>query len=516
MQRSDVKLGTRLGAAFLALVLLTAGLGAFAVDQLARVDAHLEMIARDNLPGVELVGRLRFTANRLRRAEADQVLAADAAQRAAVAQRFDELRGTLAAQQTAYEALVSSGEERQAYERYSQHRDAYVVALGQSLALARGGSFEAARTFYREQSASAFDAMADDLTRLCDLNVAAAAAAHRAAQATYASARGWTVGLVAAACALALGLALLIVRSVTRQLGGEPAEAAALARQVAAGELGAAVRLRPGDGSSLMAQLKTMQDSLAQVVAGVRHNADSVATASAQIAQGNNDLSARTEEQASALEQTAASMEQLGATVRQNADSARQANQLALGASAVAARGGAVVGDVVQTMQGINDSSRRIADIIGVIDGIAFQTNILALNAAVEAARAGEQGRGFAVVATEVRNLAQRSAGAAREIRSLIQTSVERVERGTVLVDRAGATMGEIVSSTCRVADIVGEISAASAEQSAGVAQVCDAVAQMDRATQQNAALVEESAAAAESLRHQAHQLVSAVAVFRC
>lgn len=265
----------------------------------------------------------------------------------------------------------------------------------------------------------------------------------------------------------------------------------------------------------LVGALDRMRKELSNVVAVVRQNSDSVATASAQIAQGNQDLSGRTEQQASSLQQTAASMEQLGSTVTQNADNARQANQLAQGASTVAARGGEVVAQVVDTMRGINDSSRKIADIISVIDGIAFQTNILALNAAVEAARAGEQGRGFAVVAGEVRNLAQRSAEAAKEIKSLISTSVERVEQGTELVDQAGATMQEIVASIRRVSDIIGEISAASTEQSSGVAQVGQAVAQMDEATQQNAALVEQSAAAAESLRQQAQQLVHAVSVFK-
>jgi methyl-accepting chemotaxis protein len=239
------------------------------------------------------------------------------------------------------------------------------------------------------------------------------------------------------------------------------------------------------------------------------------ATASAQIAQGNQDLSGRTEQQASALQETAATMEELGTTVRGNADSAKQANQLAQSASAVAAQGGQVVDKVVTTMQGINESSRKIGDIIGTIDGIAFQTNILALNAAVEAARAGEQGRGFAVVASEVRSLAQRSAEAAKEIKSLIGRSVEQVEQGTTLVDEAGKTMSEIVNSIQRVSDIVAEISAASVEQSTGVSQVGEAVSQMDQATQQNAALVEESAAAAQSMRQQAEQLVRTVAVFR-
>jgi methyl-accepting chemotaxis protein len=310
-------------------------------------------------------------------------------------------------------------------------------------------------------------------------------------------------------------LGFLVSRSVLSQLGGEPAAAAELARGVAEGDLSVGIDLKPGDRTSLMARLKEMQESLVRVVADVRQGSESVATASAQIAQGNNDLSQRTEQQASALEETAASMEELSSTVKQNADNAKQANQLALSASSVAIKGGEVVSQVVDTMKGINDSSKKIADIIGVIDGIAFQTNILALNAAVEAARAGEQGRGFAVVASEVRSLAGRSADAAKEIKGLITASVERVEQGTALVDQAGATMTEVVSSIKRVTDIMGEISAASSAQSSGVARVGEAVGQMDQATQQNAALVEESAAAAESLRGQAQALVQAVAVFK-
>jgi methyl-accepting chemotaxis protein len=330
------------------------------------------------------------------------------------------------------------------------------------------------------------------------------------------SATTWTLALGGLALFALTGLVgVVLTRSVFRQLGAEPSVAAAAVNAVAQGDLAATIVLRPGDTRSLMAGLAAMRDSLVRVVAEVRGNSDSVATASAQIAQGNQDLSSRTEEQASALQQTAATMEELGTTVRNNSDSAKQANQLAQGASAVAAQGGEVVGQVVTTMQGISDSSRKIGDIIGVIDGIAFQTNILALNAAVEAARAGEQGRGFAVVASEVRSLAQRSAEAAKEIKTLIGRSVEQVEQGTELVDRAGKTMGEIVGSIRRVSDIVAEITSASIEQGHGVQQVGEAVTQMDRATQQNAALVEESAAAAESLRAQAQQLVQAVSVFR-
>ncbi len=275
------------------------------------------------------------------------------------------------------------------------------------------------------------------------------------------------------------------------------------------------IEVRSGDGRSLMARLEAMQTSLAGTVSQVRQGAEGVATAAEQIAQGNQDLSNRTEQQASALQQTAATMDELGTTVRHNADNARQASQLAQGASSVAVQGGEVVGRVVETMKGITDSSRQIADIISLIDGIAFQTNILALNAAVEAARAGDQGRGFAVVASEVRSLAQRSAQAAKEIKGLIDTSVQRVEQGTALVDQAGKTMLEIVNSIRRVTDIVGEISSASTEQSSGVAQVGKAIAQIDENTQRNAALVEQSTAAAQSMRQQAQGLVEAVSVFR-
>ncbi|QBK03655.1 chemotaxis protein [Hylemonella gracilis] len=314
---------------------------------------------------------------------------------------------------------------------------------------------------------------------------------------------------------IAAGLGFWVTRAITGQLGGEPDYAANVAREIAAGNLLVDVQTKAGDRASLLAVMKEMRDSLAQVVSRVRQGAEAVSTASAEIAQGNSDLSSRTESQASSLEETAASMEELGSTVKQNADNSRQANQLAQGASTVAIKGGEVVAQVVSTMQDINDSSRRIADIINVIDGIAFQTNILALNAAVEAARAGEQGRGFAVVAGEVRNLAGRSADAAKEIKQLINESVGRVEQGTTLVDQAGRTMDEVVASIKRVTDIMGEISAASIEQSAGVGQVGEAVTNMDQVTQQNAALVEEMSAAASSLNTQAQDLVQVVSVFK-
>jgi methyl-accepting chemotaxis protein len=317
---------------------------------------------------------------------------------------------------------------------------------------------------------------------------------------------------------LALGILLSIYLYVGMYLGIKQGidSAAVAVRAIAAGDLNTSINIDSEDEfADLMADLGRAQLSLVAMIGAVRRNAEGVASASSQIAQGNNDLSARTEQQASALEQTAASMEELSSTVKHNADSARQANQLAINASTVALTGGKVVSDVVETMKGINDSSRKISDIISVIDGIAFQTNILALNAAVEAARAGDQGRGFAVVATEVRSLAGRSADAAKEIKSLISASVERVEQGSIQVAKAGETMTEVVSSIRRVTDIVGAISSASNEQASGVAQVGEAVTQMDHATQQNAALVEQMAAAASSLRSQAGDLVRAVAVFK-
>ncbi len=324
-----------------------------------------------------------------------------------------------------------------------------------------------------------------------------------------------SVAVTAAAIALAMVVAYILARSLLRQLGGEPTQAQDLASAITQGDLTQRIAVAAGDRGSLMYQLSAMQQSLERLVSNVRQSSAAVSTASIEIAQGGQELSSRTEQQASALEETAATMEELGTAVRNNAESAKRADQLAQGASSVASQGGAVVGKVVATMQGISDSSRKIGEIIGVIDGIAFQTNILALNAAVEAARAGEQGRGFAVVASEVRSLAQRSAEAAKEISALIGRSVEQVEQGTLLVDQAGKTMGDIVGSVRRVSSIVGEIATACAEQSLGVQQVSEAVSQMDQATQQNAALVEESAAAAESLKEQALQLVQVVSAFK-
>ena len=426
---------------------------------------------------------------------------------------FAKQERDVAARAKKLHALLPEGESKTLVDKFAQAH----VKMGESYR--KGFDAFKAASFDAAVGDAAVQGMDREPTKL--LNEAGdKIAADSAAIATAAAAGGQratstSLVVMLLTCGAGIVAGIWLSRGIVRQLGGEPQTATELAHLVAQGDLSVKLNVRHGDTTSLMARLKEMQTSLATLVGGVRLNAESVATASEQIAQGNLDLSQRTEEQASALQETAASIEQLNTTVKQNADNAKQANQLALGASTVAIKGGKVVGQVVDTMKGINDSSKKIADIISVIDGIAFQTNILALNAAVEAARAGEQGRGFAVVASEVRSLAGRSADAAKEIKSLITASVERVEQGTALVDQAGATMTEVVSSIKRVTDIMGEISAASTEQSTGVAQVGAAVSQMDQATQQNAALVEESAAAAESLKVQAQQLVSAVAVFK-
>jgi len=334
------------------------------------------------------------------------------------------------------------------------------------------------------------------------------------ADAAYKSARTLMITFGVLAVVTAVLAAWLVTRSLLRQLGGEPTEAVRIAGRIAAGDLAVEIDTRPADGASLMAAMRTMRDSLAGIVSQVRTGTDTIATASGQIAAGNFDLSSRTEQQASSLEETASSMEEMTSAVKQNADNARQANTLALSATQIAEKGGDVVSQVVHTMGAINQSAQKIVEIIGVIDGIAFQTNILALNAAVEAARAGEQGRGFAVVATEVRNLAQRSAAAAKEIKTLISDSVEKVDSGNKLVEEAGATMHEVVDSIRRVTDIMSEIVAASVEQASGIEQVNHAMTQMDTVTQQNASLVEEAAAAAQAMEEQADLLAKVVSVF--
>jgi methyl-accepting chemotaxis protein-1 (serine sensor receptor) len=416
----------------------------------------------------------------------------------------------------AYMATYLTPEEKEIAKRFAETRGQFVKeALMPAVEAVQANDADRKRVLAVEVAPKLHAAAKVHLDALVELQKSVAKAEFEAAKARETTVVASTLALTLLCVAMAGGFGWLVTRRIARSLGAEPHELRDIVEAVAQGDLSRRIELKPSDSGSVLASLKGMSQMLSQSVGSVRRNADSVATAANQIAQGNMDLSGRTEQQASALQETAASMEELGSTVRQNADNARQANQLAMSASTVAVQGGDVVAQVVDTMKGINDSSKKIADIISVIDGIAFQTNILALNAAVEAARAGEQGRGFAVVAGEVRSLAQRSAEAAKEIKGLITASVDRVAQGSELVDRAGKTMEEVVASIKRVTDIMGEISAASAEQSAGVAQVGQAVTQMDQTTQQNAALVEQSAAAAESLKNQAQQLVSAVAAFR-
>jgi methyl-accepting chemotaxis protein len=515
MNFSNMKLSSKLGAAFGAMLLLLLAVVAMALLQMATMNRNTVDLVNTQLPSVELVAQMDSAIANYRINEIRHVINKDDSAMKGIEDALVKLRADFETAQQGFAKLIDNEEERQLLQTFTADWKKYQQLSEQILTLSRNNDDEGARKLLDAESLTVYQATDDSINKLVSSlheetveNGAASEKASTIARNTLLA--GLLVSLI-----FSIVIASGLIRSISQQLGAEPGEAAALAQSVAAGDLSARIDLKVGDTSSLMAQLKTMQQSLSTVVANVRQGSQSVSTASAEIAQGNQDLSARTESQASALEQTAASMEQLGATVKQNADSARQANQLALSASTVAVKGGEVVGQVVETMKGINDASKKIADIISVIDGIAFQTNILALNAAVEAARAGEQGRGFAVVASEVRSLAGRSADAAKEIKGLINASVERVEQGSALVDQAGVTMTEVVSAIRRVTDLMGEISAASNEQASGVAQVGEAVTQMDQATQQNAALVEEMAAAAGSLKSQANELVQVVAVFK-
>jgi len=515
MDISAWKVRTRLGMGFgvvCALLLVCIGMG---LHSMGRIQDGLQEVADDRWPKIsastDLLGQTDAIAIALR----NMMLNPDGADRQRQLEAIAKARQTVAQNIAQLERTMADPREKELLQQVMAQRERYIAGQEALIALIQGDRPDEARQYLSTQLRPVLASYKDAIAAMAHHESEGIAHDAREAADTYASARTLLITLGALALALAAALGWLITRGLLRELGGEPRTAADLARSVAEGDFTRTVQLRAGDSESLLAQLAAMQASLARVVAHVRSSSDSVAMASSEIAQGNQDLSARTESQASALEETAASMEQLGATVKQNADSARQANELARNASTVAVRGGEVVGQVVETMKGINDSSKKISDIISVIDGIAFQTNILALNAAVEAARAGEQGRGFAVVASEVRSLAGRSAEAAKEIKELINASVERVEQGSAMVDQAGTTMTEVVQSIRRVTDLMGEINAASTEQASGVAQVGEAVTQMDQATQQNAALVEEMAAAASSLRSQAQELVQSVAVFR-
>ncbi len=508
----NLKIATKLIAAFLAVIVLATGLGVFAIGQLDKVNRASTDIATNWLPTIRTLSQLKFTASRIRSFELQHILASDAKEFEEIEKNANKQLEALAALRKKYEGQITESEERAIYPEAGKALDVLVAEHPRIIALSRENKNDEARALMNGDSTRNYRKAIDLLDQLSAVNERGSDLSNKLADDTYTSARLWIIGMLTLCIVAAVTLALMVARIISRPL----TEAVRVARQVAGGDLTADIHQGSEDETGqLLGALKQMNDNLLRIVGSVRQGTDTIATASGEIASGNLDLSSRTEEQAGSLEETASAMEELTSTVKQNADNARQANQLATTASEVAIQGGAVVGQVVDTMGSINESSRKIVDIISVIDGIAFQTNILALNAAVEAARAGEQGRGFAVVASEVRSLAQRSSAAAKEIKTLIDDSVAKVDVGSKLVEKAGSTMEDVVSSVKRVTDIVGEISSATQEQSTGLEQINRAIAQMDEVTQQNAALVEEAAAAAQSLQEQADKLAHTVSVFK-
>jgi methyl-accepting chemotaxis protein len=511
----DLKLGTKLALAFAGMLALTVGVGMFAIVQLATVRTTASELSARWMPSMRVVQDLKSQIARVRTREFQYIISSKQ-------EEMDKYDKVIAADlvdlhrmQADFEKLIATPEEKALYDEFVQMWARYMAEDGKIRGAARANDDALAKELIRGESNKLIVALRGQVDKLVKLYGEGGDQAAQKGDAIYASSRLWIMALLAASAALGALGATTLTLWLTKRLGGEPDYAAAIAGQIAAGDLSVQVETRPGDSDSLLFAMKRMRDGLAGIVGEVRLATDTIATASSQIVAGNLDLSARTEQQASSLEETAASMEELTSTVKQNSDSARQANELALSASAIAQEGGMVVSQVIDTMGSINTSAKQIADIIGVIDGIAFQTNILALNAAVEAARAGEQGRGFAVVASEVRNLAQRSASAAKEIKELIGNSVEQVEIGTRLVGQAGSTMENVVVSVRRVTDIMSEITSAGREQSAGIEQVNQAISQMDAVTQQNAALVEEATAASQSMQEQAAGLAQMVSVFK-
>ncbi|MBO14348.1 methyl-accepting chemotaxis protein [Herbaspirillum huttiense F1] len=509
---NNLKIAKKLILSFAAVIILTVILGIFAIRELKAVNQASTDMATNWLPTIKAAQSIQASLPRMRISELQMITAATPAEREDALKAIKSRLDILAKQRATYEAQISEAEEKLAYEKFSKSFATYLEIDKKLAEISGAGKEEEARAIFKGDSNKTFRSMLESMDEIIKINDAGSMRSDQTASDVFNSARAWIIGLLAAIVVIAFGLALAVARAVSRPLN----EAVSVAERVAQGDLTVDIRSDSKDETGmLMHSLRAMNDSLNKIVSEVRYGTDAITTASQEIATGNLDLSSRTEEQAGSLEETASAMEELTATVKQNADNARQANQLAASASDVASQGGEVVGQVVQTMEGITESSNRIADIITVIDGIAFQTNILALNAAVEAARAGEQGRGFAVVASEVRSLAQRSASAAKEIKQLIDDSVQKVGAGSQLVERAGATMSEVVASVKRVTDVVAEISAASSEQSTGIEEINRAITQMDEVTQQNAALVEEAAAAAQSLQDQAGRLSQVVSVFK-
>ena len=515
-----LKIATRLAWGFGLLVVLLLGMAGMAVLQTKTIYDALDYYAANTTPSLDAVKSWQDQLDKIRTLQAKHIMANTDAEMTAIEASIQQAGDQLKRAVSGYEKLLSNDEDKRLWQEVAQTTNAAILGWDKLKAISRltpsdPSKAEEARVLFVGESEAQFNAASRAIDKEWDFNVALAKELDADGKATFH--RALTMIAIACGFAVLLGVcaAVVIARSITRQLGGEPNEAVDMASAIAEGDLTVQIDARNAEAGSLVAAMRRMRDRLAEVVGQVRQGSDSIATGTVQIASGNVDLSQRTDEQASNLQQTAASMEQLTGTVKNNADTARQADELAAGASVAATKGGEVVGQVVATMQDIAASSRKIADITGVIDGIAFQTNILALNAAVEAARAGEQGRGFAVVAGEVRSLAQRAAGAAKEIKALIGDSVGKVEVGARLVNEAGKSMSEIVAQVKRVSQLIGEISNATSEQSSGISQVGDAIGQLDQVTQQNAALVEENAAAADSLKQQAEHLAEVVGVFR-
>jgi methyl-accepting chemotaxis protein len=511
MHMLRLNIGPRMYWTFGAFQVVTTLIVVVALMQMGTMRQSTVVITDNWLPSVQLVGKLHALTGDVRAAEGLYVNNFDPSAVKNIEKSMDTAVEALDKSIQSYALLNTNAEQDKLFDAFSRDWKGYMDIHRKIVDSVNKSDVESAKALFNGDSKRLFSSASDGLNRVIEFNRQGALAATTDSEAAYNSARNTMLVALLISMVFATIGAVRLTRSIVVPISS----ALRAANQVAEGDLTNFIESDETDETGqLLNALGNMRSSLVTTVSAVRANADKVSAASSEISESNNNLSTRTEQQAGSLEEAASSMEELSATVKQNADGAKQANQLALNASTVALKGGSVVGQVVETMKGINESSRKISDIISVIDGIAFQTNILALNAAVEAARAGEQGRGFAVVASEVRSLAGRSAEAAKEIKSLINTSVERVEFGSNLVDAAGVTMTEVVSSIQRVTDIMGEISAASNEQSAGVSQVSEAVAQMDQATQQNAALVEEMAAAASTLHQQAQDMVAAVAVF--
>src|SRR5471032_1898804 len=518
MNLAKMKVGTRLGLGFALVLVFLVTVTVVGISRMGQIQSRLDHVVGVNNVVTRLVIDMRANVSDRVTSLRILTLMSDAGDMEPEMNRikeqgrkYDEAQQKLSAQF----ALEATPEEKALLTEIKDSEAAAMPAIGKASELWLANKAEDATKVLIKEIRPVQKKWMTALDQLATLEDKLNAQVQTDAASGYSNARNFMILIGVLASAISVAAAVVITRGLLKQLGGEPDYTAGIAGSIANGDLSIQIETNSNDKDSLLSEMKEMRNSLVSIVGQVRTGTETIGTASREIAAGNIDLSSRTEMQASALEKTASAMEELTSTVKQNADNAREANQLAATASDVARKGGAVVSQVVNTMSSIDASAKKIVDIIGVIDGIAFQTNILALNAAVEAARAGEQGRGFAVAATEVRNLAQRSAAAAKEIKELIVASVESVETGAQLVDKAGSTMDEVVASVARVTDIMADIMAAGQEQSSGIDQINQAIASMDEVTQQNAALVEEAAAAAASLQEQACSLENMVSTFQ-